>query len=107
MYLVLSPYCQGKPSPSAAAMPHNFVSRSPLKEGKYICQDGLIVPHCLSICTSAASVWGSHKVISIVRYISIAVDNSARACSRWLMAAYSAPRPSNRLSMTWGFPTIS
>ena len=48
-------------------MPHNLVSRSPLEEGKYICQDGLIVPHCLSTCASAASAWGSQKVMSMAR----------------------------------------
>ena len=71
-----------EPYPSAAAMPHNIVSRSPLEEGKYICQDGLIVPHCLSTCASAVSAWGSQKVISIARYSVSAVASSARACSR-------------------------
>ena len=51
----------------AAAMPHNIVSRSPLEEGKYLCQDALIVPHGLSTCTSAASAWGSQKVMSMAR----------------------------------------
>ncbi len=60
----------------------NIVSRSPLEEGKYICQDGLIVPHCLSTCASAVSAWGSQKVISIARYSVSAVASSARACSR-------------------------
>ena len=46
-----------------------------------------------STCASAASVSGSQKVISISRYISIAVDSAVRACSRWPVAAYSVPRP--------------
>jgi hypothetical protein len=67
MYSTSSSYCQGKPYLSAAAMPHNIVSRSPLEEGKYLCQDALIVPHGLSTCTSAASAWGSQKVMSMAR----------------------------------------
>jgi hypothetical protein len=38
-----------------------------LEEGQYISQDGLIVPHFLSTCASAASTWGSQKVMSIAR----------------------------------------
>ena len=36
---------------------------------------------------STASTWGSQKVSSLVRYISMAVDSSARACSRCPVAA--------------------
>jgi hypothetical protein len=67
MYSTSSSYCQGKPYLSAAAMPHNIVSRSPLEEGKYLCQDALRVPHGLSTCASAASAWGSQKVMSMAR----------------------------------------
>ena len=35
-----------------------------------------IGPYCPSTCASAASVWGSQKVISIDVYISMAVDNA-------------------------------
>src|SRR4029453_5056430 len=45
-----------------------------------------------SPCISAASTWGSHKVISMVRYISMAVDSSARACSKAVTAARNAAR---------------
>jgi len=38
-------------------------------------------------CASAASAWGSHKVIAMARYISIAVDSSARAFWRWPVVA--------------------
>jgi hypothetical protein len=34
------------------------------------------VLHGLSTCASAASAWGSQKIMSMARYISIAVDNS-------------------------------
>jgi hypothetical protein len=63
----IASYCQGKSYPSAAAMPHNLVSRSPLEKGKYICQNGLMVPHCLSTCASVASVCGSQNVMSMAR----------------------------------------
>jgi len=67
MYSTSSPYCQGKPYLSAAAMPHHIVSRSPLEEGKSLSQEALIVPHGLSTCASAASAWGSQKVMSMAR----------------------------------------
>src|SRR5215475_6681634 len=38
------------------------------------------VHHRPSTCASTASVSGSHNVISISRYMSIAADNAARAC---------------------------
>jgi hypothetical protein len=46
-----------------------------------------------STCASAASVCGNQKVMSIPRYISIAVDSAVRACSRWPVTAYSVPSP--------------
>jgi hypothetical protein len=49
--------------------------------------------HHASTCASAVSVWGSQNVMSIARYISMAVDNSLRACSCWPLVAYSVPRP--------------
>ena len=39
-----------------------------LEEGKHLCQEGLIVPHCPSTCASAASACGSQKVMSMARY---------------------------------------
>src|SRR5262245_11552466 len=48
-------------------------------------------PHaglCASpICASAPSACGSHKVIAMARYISLAVARAARACCRWLVVA--------------------
>ena len=38
--------------------------------------------HRPSTCASAASAWGSQKVMSMARYSSMAADSSARACSR-------------------------
>jgi hypothetical protein len=39
------------------------------------------VPHRPSTCASAASAWGSQKVMSMARYRSMAVVRAARACS--------------------------
>src|SRR5262245_46075862 len=39
--------------------------------------------HHASTCASAASVWGSQKVISMDWYIALAVESATRACSRW------------------------
>src|SRR5215813_11326373 len=52
---------------------------------------GLASSH--STCASAASAWGSQKVMSMARYSAMAADNSAQACSRWPVVAYRAPRP--------------
>jgi hypothetical protein len=49
-------------------------------------------PQMIQSDASAASVSGSQKVISIPRYISIAVDSSAQACSRWPVTVYSVLR---------------
>src|SRR3989442_15937103 len=38
---IFSPHILGE----LLVMPHNLVSRSPLKKGEYICHDSLIVPH--------------------------------------------------------------
>jgi hypothetical protein len=56
--------------------------RSPTGEGHASCQHGHRFPYCLSICASAASVWGSQKVIAMARYNSTAADSSARASAR-------------------------
>src|SRR5262249_41134421 len=60
-----------------------------------------------STWASAASVWGSQKVISIPRYISTAVASSARACSRWPIAAYSVPRPRWQCAWSGRMPSAS
>jgi hypothetical protein len=52
-----------------------------LEQRKDLDYDGLVVHHRPSTCSSAASAWGSQKVISMARYSSMAVDSSARACS--------------------------
>src|SRR4029453_11292909 len=44
-----------------------------------------------NIWASAASAWGSQKVMSMARYRSIAVESSACACSRWPGTAYRLP----------------
>jgi hypothetical protein len=59
----------------------------PLVKGKHLGQDSIVVHHRPSTCVSAASTWGSQKVISIDRYISIAVESAVRAYSRWPVLA--------------------
>jgi hypothetical protein len=49
--------------------------------------------HLPSTAASAASVSGSQNVISISRYMSIAVHSSVRACSICPVCLYSLPRP--------------
>ena len=55
----------------------------PLEERNDLRQHVIEVHQHPSTCASAASVSGSQKVISIDRYISMAVDNAIRAGSRW------------------------
>jgi len=53
-------------------------------------------PPCLdrsSPCATATAACGSQHVIAMARYIAIAVERSARACSRWPVMPYSVPRP--------------
>ena len=52
----------------------------------------VVGPYYPSTWASATSVWGSQNVIDISRYIFIAVDSSARACSRWPVVAYNVPK---------------
>src|SRR5262245_11793377 len=51
-----------------------------------------IVRPWLGCSQGASCAWGSQKVMSMARYIAIAVDNSARACSCRPVLAYSVPR---------------
>jgi hypothetical protein len=52
-----------------------------LKEGKGFCQEGRIGHYYPSTCANAASVCGSQKIMSMVRYKSMATLSSVRACS--------------------------
>ena len=54
-----------------------------LKQGKNLRQEGIIVHYRSSTCASATSACGSQNIMSMARYISMAVDSSARACCRW------------------------
>ena len=74
-------------------LPTTLLAGLLLKQGKNLRQEGIIVPYRSSTCASATSACGSQNVISMARYISMAVDSSARACSRWPVLAYSVPRP--------------
>jgi hypothetical protein len=49
--------------------------------------------HRASVCASAVSAWGSQKVIAMVRYSSMAVESSRRACSCWPSVPYNIPGP--------------
>jgi hypothetical protein len=44
--------------------------------------DGIRVHHRPSTCARAASAWGSQKVISMLRYNSMAVMSAVWACCR-------------------------
>jgi hypothetical protein len=72
----------------ASVMPSTtLVAGLRVEQCKHLGHDGVVVHHRLSTCASAASVCGNQKVISIPRYISIAVDSAVRACSRWPVTA--------------------
>jgi hypothetical protein len=45
----------------------SLLARPLLEKGEHLCQESLIVSHCLSTCASIASVCGSQKVIFMVR----------------------------------------
>jgi hypothetical protein len=47
--------------------PHKLLPGLLLEEGKRRYQDGIIVHHRPSTCISAASAWGSQKVMSMAR----------------------------------------
>src|SRR5262247_1077706 len=64
-----------------------------LKELDHLVDHLIEVHHRFSTSAKAASVSGSQNVISIARYISIAVDSAAWACSDWPARRYSLPRP--------------
>ena len=57
------------------------------------CQKSIIVHYCCSTRASAASAWGSQKVMSMTRYNSMAAVSSTRACSTRPMRPYRVPRP--------------
>src|SRR5215475_6143660 len=65
------------------------------------------LPLSFSTCASATSACGSQNVISMARYISIAVDSSARAGSRWPVLAYSVPRPRWQWAWSGRMPSSS
>ena len=44
--------------------------------------EGQCISHTPPTCASAASAWGSQKVMSMARYSAMAADSAARACSR-------------------------
>ncbi len=60
-----------------------------------------------STSASAASVWGSQKVMSIARQRSITVDSSARACFLWPIVAYKVPRPRWQWAWSGRMPSAS
>jgi hypothetical protein len=64
-----------------------------LEEGENLGQYGIIIHYRPSICDRAASAWGSQNVMSMARYIVMAVDSAIRACSRWPVWPYNRPSP--------------
>lgn len=54
-----------------------------LEEGKRLGEYGIIAHHRPSTCASVVSTWGSQKVMSRARYISMAVARVARAGTGW------------------------
>ena len=71
------PFCYASVDARAHAGPAGLVARRWARDGL----DGVSVPYHVSTSASAASVWGSQKVMSMARYRSIAIDSSVRACS--------------------------
>jgi hypothetical protein len=64
------------------------------------------------ICASAASAWGSHKVIAMARYSSVAVDSAARACCCWPVAVHTTsaqccPAATTKIHPLWIRKTIA
>jgi hypothetical protein len=55
--------------------------------GMHLWQGRLTGPYHPLTCARTASAWGSQNVISMARYSSMAIDNSAVACSRWPVVA--------------------
>jgi hypothetical protein len=71
-------YVQRIPYPGAYTIPSTILFAGLLGgEDKYLCQGSRIIPHCPSTYASAASAWGSQKVISMARYSSMAADSAA------------------------------
>ena len=58
-------------------------------------------------CARAASVWGSQKVISIVRYSAMAVESAVQACSCCPCLAYNVPRPRWQWAWSGRMPSAS
>ena len=54
----------------------------PLEKNHNVVAEVIKLYYGSSTCASAASAWGSQKVISMVRYNSMAVDSAARASTR-------------------------
>src|SRR5262245_47851848 len=79
----------------------------PAEELDDLFQHRIKVHHRPSICASAASAWGSQKVMSMLRYSSMAVDSSARACSRGPIVAYKVPRPRWQCAWSGRMPSSS
>jgi hypothetical protein len=55
---------------------------SAAKQVNHLIEYRIEIHHRPSTCASAASAWGSQKVMSMARYRSMAADSSARAGSR-------------------------
>src|SRR5882724_6455492 len=78
-----------------------------VEEFQHVVEQRVKVHHHPSTCASSASAWGSQKVMSMARYSSMAVDNSARASARHPILAYSVPRPRWQWATSGRMPSSS
>ena len=69
--------------------------------------DFLVTQTAQHTCASAASAWGSQKVMSMARYISIAVVSAVWAYARWPTVVYSVLRPRWQWATSGRMPSSS
>src|SRR4029453_10390127 len=77
------------------------------QQGDHLIEHRIKVHYRPSTRASADSASGSHKVIAMERYNSMAVESSARACSRWPVNAYRVPRPRWQWACSGRMPSSS
>src|SRR5207245_8672848 len=80
---------------------------APAEEVHHLVEYLVEVHHHPSTCASAASAWGSQKVMSMARYRAIAADRAARAGARRPVWPYSQPSPWWQRAMSGRIPSSS
>lgn len=84
------PRCTSCTSPPVAdVLWHTCPAAATVGSGSSAC----VVSSGHATCASAASTWGSQKVMFMAWYRAMAAANSVRACSRCPVMADSMPRP--------------